>query len=337
MVLHGPEVFDQGDVAWLLERLVPRRTLVAGAMARTAAEESGLPVEYSGEPPSVLIKKLEGRVFLVNRGKTPYSGRIFGEIVAHRLRKMGGLVHVECSSRTIYLWNDADTVLGEELAAQTGFHTITLTSSGTSTPKRREIRGCLPGEAVCINGIVIGHAVTDTVVLELVDGKIIPVSGLMVKDHGFEKLEGKVIDDLAAAWCKSGKIRSRPPVRCLSEKREGRVVVIDHCGHDIFRQLGSDVCGVLAIGDDTTAVCGHICSHLGIPVFGIVDGDADHLIEGGFAPGSIIVEVREGRDDELGREVAKSLSGDLVQWDEWTSQAKERLKGRTRILKEVKN
>jgi len=306
-------------------------------MARTAAEESGLPVEFAGEPPSIVIKKIGGRVFLVNRGKTPHSGQIFGEIVAHRLREEGGLVQLECSSQTVFLWNDADRILGEELAARTGYHIIALKSAGKATPHQREIRGCLPGEAVCINGIVVGYATTDTVVVEVIDGTIEPVSGLVAKDHGFEKLAGRELGDLSTAWCKSGKIRSSPPLRCTTNRKEGRIVVIDHCGHDIFRQLGTDACGVLAIGDDTTAVCGHICSHLGIPVFGVVDGDADHLIEGEYAPGSTIVEVIEGRDDELGRELALTLTGTSIQWDAWSTQAKERLKGRTRILKEVKS
>ncbi|MDD1666753.1 MAG: DUF2117 domain-containing protein, partial [Methanomicrobiales archaeon] len=85
MVVHGPEAFDRGDVALLLDLLAPGGTVVAGVMARTAAEESGLPVTFDGGTPSSVIARTGGRVFLVNHGKTPESGRIFGEMVASRL------------------------------------------------------------------------------------------------------------------------------------------------------------------------------------------------------------------------------------------------------------
>ena len=87
MVVHGPEAFDAGDVARLQALLCPGETVVAGVMARTAAEESGLHVTFDGRPPSRVIRGIPGKVFLLNRGKTPESGRIFGEIVASRLAR----------------------------------------------------------------------------------------------------------------------------------------------------------------------------------------------------------------------------------------------------------
>ena len=68
MVVHGPELFDQGDVAWLMDILSPKRIVVAGVMARTAAEESGLRVEFNAQPPSRVIRSLDDPVFLANRG-----------------------------------------------------------------------------------------------------------------------------------------------------------------------------------------------------------------------------------------------------------------------------
>ena len=85
MVVHGPEAFDQGDVAFLQDLLSPGKTVVAGVMARTAAEESGLPVTFDSDVPSSVIGRTGGKVFLVNHGKTTESGRIFGEIVASHL------------------------------------------------------------------------------------------------------------------------------------------------------------------------------------------------------------------------------------------------------------
>ncbi|HNB03475.1 MAG TPA: DUF2117 domain-containing protein, partial [Methanoregulaceae archaeon] len=106
LVLHGPEVFDAGDVHYLIERLHPERVIVAGVMARTAAEESGIDCEFISVPPSLVLKDISGCAILANHGKIPESGRIFGEIVASRLFPRG-LIHLECSDKTLYVWNQA--------------------------------------------------------------------------------------------------------------------------------------------------------------------------------------------------------------------------------------
>jgi len=333
MVVHGPEVFDAGDAGWLIDLLSPHEVLVAGVMGRTAARESGLPVVCTDERPSVLLGALPGRAFLVNRGKTPESGRIFGEIVAGRLE---GLVHVECSDTTVYSWNRADDVLAREVAEKTGFTLTPATSTSAPRDGVREIRGCIPGEAVFVEGIVIGTATAETVVLASQDGAIRVLSGLDVKPHGVEKLLRKgPPDDLSDAWCKSGMIRSAPPrpAGTRAAPRSGRVVVIDHCGHTLYQEIeDEEICGVLAIGDDTTAVCGHICSHAGIPVFGVIDGDGDGIVEPGFAPGSVVVEVTCGRDDDVGREVAAARDPGAVVWEEWVRETLHSLEGKIRVV-----
>jgi hypothetical protein len=332
MVVHGPEVFDAGDVERLIGLLSPQQVLVAGVMARTAAEESGLPVTCTDERPSVLLGGLSGRTCLVNRGKTPESGRIFGELVAGRLGDGQGLVHVEASSRTVYCWNHADSVLAEEIAGLTGYALAPGTSIGARRNGVREIRGCLPGEAVFVNGIVIGTATEETVVLSGEGGTVRAVSGLEPKPHGLEKLLRAGLPDLDAAWCKSGTVRTAPPLQGERTTRAGRIAVIDHCGHTLYREIGEGVCGVLAVGDDTTAVCGHICSHAGIPVFGVVDGDADCIVEPGFAPGSVVVEIVRGRDDDLGRELAVTRDLNPLCWEEWVEETLRSLAGRVRVV-----
>ncbi len=329
MVVHGPEAFDAGDVGRLIGLLSPRQVLVAGVMARTAAEESGLPVTCTDERPSVVLAALAGRSCLVNRGKTPESGRIFGEIVAGRLR---GLVHVETSSRTVYCWDHADRALAEEIAQLTGYALVPGMSTGDRREGVREVRGCIPGEAVFVNGIVIGTATDETVVLSGEGGTVRAVSGLDEKPHGLEKLLRAGLPDLGAAWCKSGPVRSAPPRQGARVSRAGRVAVIDHCGHTLYQEIGEGVCGVLAVGDDTTAVCGHICSHAGIPVFGVVDGDADAIVEPGYAPGSVVVEVTRGRDDDLGRELAAVRDLDPACWEEWVEETLRILAGRVRVV-----
>ena len=187
MVVHGPELFDQGDVAWLMDVLSPRRIVVAGVMARTAAEESGLRVEFNAQPPSRVIRALDDPVFLANRGKTKKTGELFGNIVASRLGD-NGLVHIECSSRTVYCWNSGDEDLAGILSRLTGFGKKSLKSTVHRQRNVREIRGCIPGEAVYVNGIVIGRATEDVVVLRSRGGMVEPCSGLEPKPHGLEKL-----------------------------------------------------------------------------------------------------------------------------------------------------
>ena len=59
----------------------------------------------------------------------------------------------------------------------------------TAQPLRhtRQIRGCIPGEPVYVNGIIIGRATAEAVVLRSDGENVVPVSGLEVKQHGLEK------------------------------------------------------------------------------------------------------------------------------------------------------
>jgi hypothetical protein len=331
MVVHGPEAFDAGDVSRLRDLLSPPRILVAGVMARTAGEESGLPVTFCGEPPSRVLRRLRGPAYLVNRGKSPESGRVFGEIVARRLGTTGGLVQVECGPGRVYVWNQGDRDLAGAISRRTGYPVEARETGPGEEGSRRLIRGCRPGEAVFVNGVVIGTAMAETVVLQEKDGVVIPGEGLHPKPHGLSKLARAGPVDLREAWCKSGRIRSVSPQAGGRAPPGGRVLVVDHSGVDLYRGLHPGICGVLAIGDDTTAVCGHICSHRGIPVLGIVDRDSDGIVPEGFAPGSVVAEAVAETDDVLGEEVAAMVPDGMVSWEEWVGRVLAFLGDRVRI------
>jgi hypothetical protein len=335
MVVHGPAIFDTGEAAWLMERIRPLRTIVAGVMARTAAEESGLPVAFDGSPPSRIIRALPGPVFLANRGKTPASGRIFGEIVSSRLGERG-LVQVECSDASILVWGSGDRGLAGRLAEMTGYRVVSCTPSVTAESGVRTIRGCIPGEPVYVNGIIIGHATEETVVLRQTPSGVSAISGLLIKLHGLEKLAGRSPPDLTTAWCKSGLIRSVSPSPAKRKATFGRIVVIDHCGHELYNRIGTDCCGVLAIGDDTTAVCGHICAHRGIPVLGIIDGDRDEIVPESFSAGSVVLFVCDGRDDDLGVEVARLIPEGPVDWGRWVCTVLSAFENRVRLAADLR-
>ena len=190
LVLHGPEVFDAGDVSFLIDKIRPDRVIVAGVMARTAAEESGIACEFISVPPSWVLKDLDGCCILANHGKTPESGRIFGEIVASRLLPRG-LIHLECSDKTLYAWNRPIDREVQDIAEKTGFQVVPATVSEKGRSGERTIRGCIEGEPVYIDGIVIGHATGPEVVLKASGGTIVPVSGIAPKLHGLEKIRDR--------------------------------------------------------------------------------------------------------------------------------------------------
>ncbi len=335
LVVHGAEIFDSGEAAWLIAMLKPSRTIVAGVMARTAAEESGLPVIFDGAPPSRILHSLGGPMVLANHAKTPESGRIFGSIVAFRLEHRG-LIQVECSDKTVILWGDGDHDLAAGIAALTGYQLRCGTVPSERAGPERRIRGCLPGESVYVNGIIIGQATGDTVVIKRSGTTIDVVSGLTPKEHGLEKLRNTP-PDLVTAWCKSGPIRHAPAAAATrTAPPSGRIAVIDHCGHELYTAITPDCCGVLAIGDDTTAVCGHICAHRGIPVLGIVDGDQDTSLPAAFAPGSVVLECITVRDDDLGKDAARMIGGEPAVWQDYVAQVLARFSDRTRIVSDTR-
>jgi hypothetical protein len=331
-VVHGPEIFDTGELPVLIDRLAPSRIIIAGVMARTAAEESGIPCELAGLPPSMVIRGLPPDTVLVNQGKTPESGMIFGEIVASRLAPRG-LIQLEASSRTLYLWNREPDALARDIADKTGYSLEAVRVLKSQRAEERTIRGCLPGEAVYVNGIVIGHATGSEVVLSEDGGAIIPVSGMRPKVHGLEKLEGQPMTDLSRVWCKSGPVRAASPRAGEPRTGPGRVLFLDHCGHRIYDAISPGTCGIVSVGDDTTAVCGHIASHLGIPVLGIVDGDADGIVPASFAEGSVIARAVRERDDDIGREIERMIPEGPVLWGEMVEQIIRYLGNRVHIIR----
>ena len=336
MVLHGPGVFDSGDAAWLAGLLAPKRILVAGVMARSAALESGIPCAFAMAPPSVVIRSLGEPAYLVNRGKTADSGRIFGEIVASRVGE-ARLLQVECESREIICWNRQAGPAEHEIAALTGFRIIERQSSQEGPPDGfRVIRGCLPGEPVFVNGTIIGRATASEVCLRKVGAGLVAVSGLEVKEHGLEKLAKAGTPDITRAWCKSGAIRSKAPRAGERRPKRGRVLFVDHCGHRIFDIMSDgEICGIVSVGDDTTAVCGHIGAQMGIPVFGIVDGDCDGIVPPRYAEGSLLAFAEGTTDDELGCEVARIIPGGMVSWDDCVARIVSCLGKRARICRPV--
>jgi hypothetical protein len=327
-VIHGPGAIDSGDAAALIASLRPGWVAIAGIMTRCAAEEHGLIHAWTGEPPSVALSRDPAAV-LVNRGRTPESGRVFGELVAARVARP--LIQLECIDRTVIAWNRAE---GSGIAHRLGWMLEERNAENVPpVENRRTVRGCLPGDAVLINGLVIGRATADEIALVSDGTDLIAERGCVMKEHGVEKLRRRGPISLPDAWCTAGTLRSTTPGKPGRRRiRCGRILVLDHDACELYRRLSDDVCGILAIGDDTTAVALHIGAHLGLPVLGVTDGDGDELVAGTGAAGSLVVRATGERDDDLGRLVAEGYDGRPIRWETFVAYALAILGSRVRVI-----
>jgi hypothetical protein len=321
-----------GDAAFLISLFSPRSSFVAGIMARTAAEESGLPVIYDGRRPSeILAEYPDNQAILVHRAKTEVSAHRFGSLI-HAHLKDRGLILIEPKTSQILTWEPVSPHLCSWLSEMTGYQVLSGNQHEDHPPNSRVIGGCLPGEPIFVNGIIIGHATDTEAVISLQDGAIRAVSGIELKEHGIEKLVRFGCPDLKSAWCKSGNIRMSRPKKGVRQIKKGRIAVIDHAAMACYGSFDPDICGLVTIGDDTTSICGHIGCYRGMPILGITDGDIDGIVPEGYAPGSIVLQATRERDDELGIEVADKVPDYPVIWKEWTERIIEELGDRIRVV-----
>jgi len=332
LVFHGAEVFDTGDASTFIRLLNPEKSIVAGVMARTAAGESGLEVIYDGRRPSEILSQYGAHeAVLVHRAKNSVSAHRFGSIIHSHLEERG-LIFIEPGTGQILVYGSVEMSCIRWLKEKTGYIIVNGERHKDNPPGMRRIGGCLPGEPVFVNGIIIGHATNEEVVISLQDGAIEAVSGILIKEHGIEKLMRSGCPDIQKAWCKSGHIRLSFPKKGDNQRKRGKIAVIDHKAMACYDCFGFDICGILAIGDDTTSICGHIGCSRGIPVLGITDGDIDGIVPEGYAPGSVVLLAVNERDDELGREIVKMVPEYQVIWNEWVHEIISKLGDRVRIV-----
>jgi len=106
---------------------------------------------------------------------------------------------------------------------------------------------------------------------------------------------------------KERKQRQKPKIKNVGHIQQSKIAIIDHCAESTF-ELVKDAGLVITVGDDTTTIAADILTRLGIPVIGIIDGDIDGVLENSMVPeGSVIIRVKAGFDDVVGREVFELL------------------------------
>ncbi|MDY6964473.1 MAG: DUF2117 domain-containing protein [Halobacteriota archaeon] len=326
VVVHGPEIIDSGwaeEIIDLLETKGDVKAKLGGTMGRTAVIDASLENRIDITErlrPSESVRKLSEEVdelYLLNYGKSKETGHAFGRLVMFHVGRLEiPLVQIERpgdTDGTILPWTEGSRKLALEMAEDLGISVVPPPKIEESVKRSdgkiyRRLSGVYPDEVILINGVVIGKANSEYVEIVSENNRICEINGGVVKEHGIEKL-GDV--DLESAIIKTGILRrtKRRP-RVLEKEKSGKAVIIDHCAESTFEiAKGADI--AVTIGDDTTDIAGDLMYRFGIPIIGITDGDIDKIVpDTHIAPGSIIVQLKEGYDDEIGRRIKREIFED---------------------------
>ncbi|VVB97879.1 Uncharacterised protein [uncultured archaeon] len=332
IILHGPEIIDVGSAKRIIDIFSREHDVTAslgGTMGRTAVLDSGLEdvIDISqGLTPSETILFLKDRIdlaILLNHGKTLDTGCHFGRIVASKVGEYIPFVHIErpdFDGRIIYYSSQTKPCAEFVKNTLAGGYDLPL-EPGKAAPSHvrvdgdriiRRIAGAFKGENIRLDGVVIGEIAQPDPEIVCKDGKVVEVRGIRIKPHGLEKLENRTIN-LFTAKVKTGSIRrtrQKPKIKNVRCIQQSKIAIIDHCAESTF-ELVKDAGLVITVGDDTTTIAADILTRLGVPVIGIIDGDIDGVLEHSMVPeGSVIIRVKAGFDDVVGREV----SGLLGKW-----------------------
>jgi hypothetical protein len=315
LLVHGPEVIDEGEVEEAIEALKGAgfevEAALGGITGKTAVIDAGMreviDISEDMKPSEVLadfVKRGIDFILLVNHGKTEESGFVLGEGILRNFIDRGGpkerlsLVQLEYSSRIIIPWlakpgdeNVYRTIRG----VLSGFkerepHRLESRCKKEADLMYREIRGVHPGEKIVVDGIVIGtvspECKDNSITLVARGGKLVGVVGGTVIPHNLEKLPQL---DLGKEMIKTGRVirRTKPKImgretRSLEKKRK-KIACFFYTVEHLFPKIeeaDGDVEVAITIGDDTTSIAGDILKRFGIRLIGITDGDVDGLIEG---------------------------------------------------------
>jgi hypothetical protein len=319
---------------------------LGGTMGKTAILDAGLEdvIDIScHQKPSACIEyffNVSDLVCLLNRGKTIETGIFFGKKVSANVREpeTKPLIQIESSDsadgKLILLNKKAEKSL-EKLSEVLGLpaeippflqNSICLEECPETGIARviRKLAGVFPGENILVNGIVIGKALSSETSIVSENGFIVAIRGGEIKEHGLEKLhhyDKMAPVDLSKAWVKSGVLRRNNPFTQQTQKQflnsrssssvfrsgYGKVILIDHAAESAF-ELATGAELAVTVGDDTTAIAGVILSRLGIPIFGITDGDCDDLVsQAQYFPGSTVLRLAPGKDDIVGKKLKADL------------------------------
>jgi hypothetical protein len=219
----------------------------------------------------------------------------------------------------LIVWKDGDIGPLADIIEDLGLEPLPRPEEVEDPVDRRSLHGVRPGENIWINGTVVGRAVSSEVVVLLRDGKL-QFENVEVKEHGLEKLK---VTDLKKAIIRSGSVRRTSAAARAALPAEGdRLILVDHRAEDaIFRARGARA--AVTVGDDTTCIAASLLARLAVPIIGITDGDEDGICrDRAAAPGSVIILLRPGNDDQLGVRVREEIFGGREE-TEWSDELEE--------------
>ena len=324
IVVHGPGIVDTGyakKIINLLSDYGDTTAILGGTMGRTAVIDASLEDTINIEKkllPSQSISymtKNNDIVFLLNYGKSTITGHTFGYKVFNKTDN-APLVQIERPGEDdgcMIIWNsDIDIQLVETISNILNLPIVSRTKATNMVESltgysheddiiKRKVAGVSAGENIMMNGIIIGKATDDQLIIYSKDNQIIRMDGGKIKQHGLEKL-GKV--DLSTAIIKTGLLRKSDNIkpRIIKKEKTQRItaVYLDHAADDIYQYKDENI--IVSVGDDTTLLSSDILYRFNTPIIGITDGDLDKIVEEGFKlENSIIIQVESGYDDIMGR------------------------------------
>ncbi|NPA63001.1 MAG: DUF2117 domain-containing protein [Methanococci archaeon] len=344
VVIHGPEIVDSGyaiKIINLLKNFGEVRAKLGGTMGRVAVIDNDLQdvIDISEKlMPSQSLKKLSDCDVLVlaNYGKSKITGHTFGRIVVERANIDKPIIQIERpgdKDGTIIIWNKSSEnveKIAKFLSEKLNLKIERCISNGLDIWEEngkifRKVHGVDVGEAILVNGVVVGKSESKDVILVAENGKLVDILGGKLKEGGVEKLENV---DLKKAVIKTGILRRHPtkPKFKNENVKNGKVVLVNHAGEDIIDKIkDKDIVAVITIGDDTTTICGDILARFGVRVVGIVDGDEDEILKNPvILDGSVIFQIENMRDDDAGKLLEENLNLDKIyNYDELLDEIKK--------------
>ncbi len=344
LLIHGPEVIDEGEAEEAIGRLKESgfglEAALGGITGKTAVIDADLRhiIDISRDSkPSEVVYDFVNRgmdfILLLNHAKTEESGFMLGEGIPRNFIDRGGaegslsFVQLEYSNRIIIPWFLKQRDIYRQLTgifsdfSERAPYKLESRCKKESDLVYRKIKGVHPGEKIVVNGVVVGLSAHEhTVTLVAKEGKLVKIVGGTLIEHNLEKLP---LVDLKGALIKTGSlIRRTKPRRIRIEKvpRKGKKkACFFYTVENLFpKMVESDIAVAVVIGDDTTSIAGDILKRFGIPMIGITDGDADGLIDGirsgalaeydkFLPPDSMILRLKPERDDIIGEKVKAAI------------------------------
>jgi len=327
MVIQGPGPLYGGTAERLLRLLeewgVGREVRISGTLGKVAALDLGWREGTEFETPLLPSQALEelsrgnpDLLILLTGCKSLETGMYMGKKIAEnaRLVRLLGipLTQVETAGGGAVIHWSGDPSLSQKLARGLSLE-LRFPPSFTGKIERRGGRiyrtlvGVRPGEKILVDGYVVGESLSTHVTLVARGRRLEEILGGRKYPRGIRKV-GRV--DLTRCTVKTLRtLRGVPPGRILPGRRKGNWAILVERADSVLERAGRAGLAI-AIGDDTTLITREILSRLGVPVLGVVDGDADGLLEGSGERGGrglSLIRVKPGKDDEAGELLRERL------------------------------